>query len=67
MARRFLDDVRADIQSLLPDNITGEISPADMRTLLTDITDSTIQDECIITGDVGATFALTGAFQPIQR
>ena len=65
MPRKFLDDVRADIQTLIADNTTGEIQPADVRSILTDIVDSTIQDECAISGDTGATIALTSAFSPI--
>lgn len=48
MARRFLDDIRADIATLLADNTTGDISPADLRLVMLDIISSTIQDECLI-------------------
>ena len=48
MARRFLDDVRSDINTLFADNIIGAITPARLRTSLRDIIDSTIQDEGVI-------------------
>lgn len=50
MTRRFLDDVRSDIATLFPDNAIGDISPADLRLVTTDMIDSTIQDECTIFG-----------------
>ena len=49
MARRFLDDIRADIASQLPDNTVGAITPAIVRGLLNDIIASTVQDEVAMT------------------
>ena len=66
MARKFLDDVRAEINTLINDNASGEISPLDVRTCLIDIVDSGVQDESYIFGDVpDQPFALTGAYQSI--
>ena len=45
MARRFLDNIRADVTTLLADNTTGLISAASMRLLFTDTIDSVISDE----------------------
>lgn len=46
MTRRFLDDVRDDLNTLL---VTGGETKADeIRPLLIDMIDSTIQDECAI-------------------
>lgn len=45
MTRRFLDDVRTDIATLFGNNITGEISPADLRSVTIDMLDSSIADE----------------------
>lgn len=42
MTRKFLDAVRAEINTLVADNTSGDISPADVRTCLLDITDSTV-------------------------
>ena len=66
MTRRFLDDIRADIASQMPDNTLGLITPAIVRNLLNDIIDSTIQDECgIVTSVPVAGFAVTTTFTPI--
>lgn len=59
MARRFLDDIRADLLTLLPDNVVGEISPADVRGILRDIIDSTVQDEAALTSPPSTVLNLT--------
>jgi hypothetical protein len=59
MARRFLDDIRADLLTLLPDNVVGEISPADVRGILRDIIDSTVQDEAAMTSPPSVPLNLT--------
>ena len=56
MTRKFLDDVRTQVDTLLADNNAGDISPLDVRTVLNNIIDSTIQDE--------AQLASTAAFTP---
>ncbi len=45
MTRRFLDDIVIDINTLLADNIAGDISAADLRGPLLDMMDSLKQDE----------------------
>ena len=61
MARRFLDDLRADIINYIIDNDAGLITPAQVRTALLDIIDSTIQDEGAIIADhtAGAPYSFT--------
>ena len=59
MARRFLDDIRADIISLLPDNTVGSITPAIVRGLLNDIIASTVQDEVAMTSPPSTVLNLT--------
>lgn len=41
MARKFLSQIRGQIASTLPDNTTGQITPANHRALLVDLIDST--------------------------
>ena len=63
MARRFLDDIRADITADLADNSTGDISPADIRLNLIDMCDSLASDEAGLASSVETTgIALTGTF-----
>ena len=45
MSRIFLDDLRADIAALFADNTIGAISPANLRGIMLDTIDSTIEDE----------------------
>jgi hypothetical protein len=59
MARRFLDDVRADVALLLADNIVGAISPLDVRTVLGDMIDSLTDDEVGMTSPPSTVLALT--------
>ena len=59
MARRFLDDIRADILSELPDNTVGAITPAIVRGILRDMCDSLAQDECALTSPPSAVVNLT--------
>jgi hypothetical protein len=49
MARIFLDDLRAQVGTTLPDNTTGLINPTDHRALLINVIDSTVPDECALT------------------
>lgn len=51
MTRRFLDDIRSDIVTLMPDNNIGAITPAITRGILTDMVDSTVQDEGAISAN----------------
>jgi len=51
MTRRFLDDVRADINSMIVTNTTGDITAAILAPLMIDTIDSTIQDECAISSN----------------
>lgn len=53
MARRFLDDIRADIASRIADNDVGAIDAADVRTPLLDMMDSVITDEATLDVDTG--------------
>jgi hypothetical protein len=71
MARRFIDDVRSDISTLLADNTVGAISPADLRSVFNDFVDSSISDQALLNADqevtgypVDLTFAqiTTGVF-----
>ena len=63
MSRLFLDDVRSDIVTQLQPaaNTTGP----ELSALLINLIDSSIQDECGITGDVLTPFATTVAWQSI--
>jgi hypothetical protein len=45
MTRRFLDDVRADINNTIVANIVGDIGADDLRPLMIDTIDSSISDE----------------------
>jgi hypothetical protein len=51
MTRRFLDDIRTEVNSRIADNDIGAIDAADIRNPLQDIIDSTIQDEAGLTND----------------
>ncbi len=63
MTRRFLDDIKEDIAQLWPNNITGAISPADLRGPVLDMVDSLKQDECELEGSAPTVgLALTGTF-----
>ena len=47
MTRKFLDTLKTEMSGVgrIEDNTTGLVSPADVRAVLTDIIDSTVQDE----------------------
>lgn len=63
MARRFLDDIRDDVTTLFADNISGNISPADLRSVFDDTIDSVIQDEADIFSNAPTVgVVLTGTF-----
>lgn len=66
MTRKFLDDVRAEIDVNFPDNTTGAITPALTRSTLHDIVDSTVSDEALIAGAPEVTgYALTTTFSAL--
>ena len=48
MTRKFLDDLRAEIDTLFADNTSGLISPADVRQIARDTVDSTVADDATI-------------------
>ena len=48
MTRKFLDDLSAEISLKVPDNTTGLVTPAIVRNLMIDITDSTVEDIAFI-------------------
>lgn len=66
MSRIFLDDLRDDINTLMADNNTQNITPAVQRGVLLDMVDSTTQQECAIIGQI-PTLAVptTTAFVPL--
>jgi len=67
MTRRFTDDIKTDINTDLADNIVGAITPALVRNILTDIIDSTTDDECSIYATALVTgIPLTATFQTLQ-
>jgi len=45
-----MDDVRTDISTLFADNTVGDITPADLRSVMRDVLDSTSQDEANMRG-----------------
>ena len=55
MTLKFTDVVRAEINSLLADNISGDISAADMRQVCTDILDSSAPPDCALISTTSAT------------
>jgi hypothetical protein len=63
MTRRFLDDVRANIATLIADNTSGDTSNEDIRVQMLDLLDSAIQDECNISSNTNTGIVLTGSFQ----
>lgn len=68
MARRFLDDVRADIISGFADNTTGLITAAAMRQITRDMVDSSVDDEAGITAvaTLPLTFTVPATFTPLN-
>ena len=48
MSRRFVDDIRADIDANLADNNTGDISPIDIRESMQDMCDSLTSDQAVL-------------------
>lgn len=67
MTRKFLVPLRTEIATLIPDNTTGLVSPADVRTMLTDVLDSAINsDAWYASGTLSAAFPITavGAIPP---
>jgi hypothetical protein len=54
MSRRFLDDVRTDVNTQLVTNGTGAITASILNPIILDTIDSTIPDECFLSGDATA-------------
>lgn len=48
MSRRFLDDIKADITSMMADNASGDFTLAMDRAIRNDTIDSTVEDEAAI-------------------
>ena len=57
MTRRFLDDIRADINAQVPDNNVGLVTPAIVRGLMQDMTDSLSEDVAFIYRAAGTLLA----------
>lgn len=67
MSRIFLDDLRAATTALFADNTTGDISPADLRGVMLDTIDSTVQDECNLAATAPTlALATTASFVPLS-
>jgi hypothetical protein len=63
MTRRFLDDIKSDISSLMADNVTGDFLLSQDRQIRNDIIDSVIDDECeIFTSTVVSSLTTTTSF-----
>lgn len=60
MARRFLDDIRTEITTRIPDNDVGAIDAADVRTPVLDLIDSVVTDEATLDVDIGKTGLAVG-------
>lgn len=58
MARKFLDVWQSEMESALADNTQGLITAANHRALLTDLKDSVIDDEAVLSGSVTQTFSI---------
>lgn len=67
MSRRFLDDIKTDIASLMADNGTGDFTLAQDRIIRVDTIDSTIDDEAAIYSStpVAGPIATTIAFSSL--
>jgi hypothetical protein len=63
MARRFLDDVRADLSAQLVTD--GDTTAPQLLSLLIDTIDSTINDESALVIDIDVPLVTTTAFVPI--
>jgi hypothetical protein len=62
MTRKFLVPLRTEIATLIPDNTTGLVSPADVRTMLTDVLDSAVNSDAFYASNtVSPGFAITNA------
>ena len=48
MSRKFLDDIRDEINTQMPDNNVGLVTPAIVRGIMQDIVDSTVEDVAFI-------------------
>jgi len=61
VSRKFLDDIRAEITSQMPDNSVGLVTPAIVRGIMRDIVDSTVEDVAFIyrTGGPATGYART--------
>ena len=66
MTRRFLDTLRNTANVLLADNTNRDISPSDVRNIIIDTIDSTVQDEGeIFSTSPTAGVVLTGTFSSL--
>ena len=66
MARQFLDTLRTQINNLLPDNSSGLITPAIVRTLMTDTVDSLVSDDATINRESATPAVLATQITPTQ-
>lgn len=66
MTRRFLDDIRDDINGFMADNSTGNFTLAEDRTIRLDMLDSLKQDEASVNGSSPVSFNVTSVFQVMQ-
>ena len=57
MPRKFLDDIRSDINANMPDNSVGLVTPAVVRGIMQDMTDSLSEDVAYIYRAAGAQLA----------
>lgn len=66
MARLFLDTLKQNIATNIPDNAVGAVTPAIIRSIMTDIIDSTTNDEVEMwTSATVGPIALTGTYQDL--
>ena len=61
MTRKYSDDIRAEIATLVPDNTTGQVTPAGVRQILNDIVDSFTQAWAVLrrTADIPVNLTTT--------
>lgn len=68
MTRHYVEDLFLLVDAALPDNITQEISPADVRSVFKDIIDSTVPAGAMIAGtNPGVAVALTTTPQALPN
>lgn len=54
MARKFLNTIRSEVQTLLADNTTGNISAAEMRQVIVDTLDSTYESSAYVVSNAAS-------------